>query len=259
MRKLLLASAAAGALLASACVATPDGEPVASAPASTASTTRFPGPPVAGAIGSELYGPGVTVRAEIQGDTNTLTFRPDGTVSNLVHSTNQTVQGHWWVANNQLCIHWQGASRNECWPYPRALQAGQTVTLTSNRGNTTRITMLSGSAASAACGTYGMVDRNNNGFIEANEWNAYRTGAYGFWDADRDGRVDRNEFMNCWQAGGFYPTDAYNRDYWTHYWSAFDANNDGWLSADEYWGAEAWTRLDRNRNGILDSDEWRWW
>ena len=39
----------------------------------------------------------------------------------------------------------------------------------------------------------------------------------------------------------------------------FDANGDGYLSADEYWSTAAWTRIDRNANGRIDADEWVWW
>lgn len=114
-------------------------------------------------------------------------------------------------------------------------------------------------AGYAPCGTYGNLDRDTDGFIESHEWNAYRAGAYRYWDTDRDGRVDRNEFMNCWYGAGFYDSNYYNRDDWNHYWSAFDVNNDGWLDSNEYWSAAAWTRLDRNRNGRLDANEYRWW
>ena len=113
--------------------------------------------------------------------------------------------------------------------------------------------------AGAACGTYGMVDQNNDGYIEAGEWNAYRTGAYSYWDMNRDGRISRTEFQNCWQGGGFYASNYYNRDYWGNYYSAFDANGDGYLDSNEYWGTAAWTRMDRNRNGRIDADEYRWW
>ena len=54
--------------------------------------------------------------------------------------------------------------------------------------------------AAAICGTYGYVDVNNDGFICGDEWNTYRTGAYGFWDTDRDGRIDKSEFERCWRA-----------------------------------------------------------
>ena len=114
-------------------------------------------------------------------------------------------------------------------------------------------------AANNVCGTYGYVDVNNDGFISGDEWNTYRTSAYGFWDVDKDGRISRSEFENCYRAGGFYREAYYNPDYWTNYWSAFDANNDGFLSADEYWSAGAWTRIDRNANGRIDADEWVWW
>ena len=95
--------------------------------------------------------------------------------------------------------------------------------------------------------------------MEADEWNAWRTSGYSYWDMDRDGRISRTEFQNCWYGGGFYRADYYNRDYWTNYWTAFDANNDGYLSADEYWSAAAWARMDRNANGRIDPNEWRWW
>jgi hypothetical protein len=112
-------------------------------------------------------------------------------------------------------------------------------------------------AAGGPCGTYGYVDVNNDGWISGSEWNTYRTSTYANWDVNRDGRVDRSEFENCWRAGGFY-RDAYyySPDYWNTYWTAFDANGDGWLSADEYWSTNAWNSLDRNRNGRIDQDEW---
>ena len=109
------------------------------------------------------------------------------------------------------------------------------------------------------CGTYGYVDVNNDGFISGDEWNTYRTSTYGSWDVDRDGRISRSEFERCYRAGGFYREAYYNPDYWPNYWTGFDANNDGFLSADEYWSASAWTRIDRNLNGRIDADEWVWW
>ena len=114
-------------------------------------------------------------------------------------------------------------------------------------------------AAYQACGTYGYVDRNSDGWVDLAEYNAWRAGGYGYWDIDRDGRISRDEFRNCWYGGGFYASNSYNRDYWTNYWTAFDANNDGWLSSDEYWSAAAWARMDRNNNGRIDADEYRWW
>jgi hypothetical protein len=143
MRYAHLCALAGGVLTIVACaeVTTPEGQPVAATPAGAAT---YPGPPEAGALGSELYAPNATVRVDLQGDTNTLTFRPDGTVTNFVHSNHMTVQGHWWVVNNQLCINWAGTNRPECWPYPVAWVPGQTLTVTSDRGNTVKVTLLSG-------------------------------------------------------------------------------------------------------------------
>ena len=108
----------------------------------------------------------------------------------------------------------------------------------------------------AVCGTYGPIDRNGDGRISTAEWNDYRTGAYRGWDLNGDGRISRREYANCWYGGGFYTT--YNKAAYEPSWMAFDANGDGWLSADEYWSAAEWARLDRNGDGIVDSSEWPW-
>jgi hypothetical protein len=137
MRHSLNAAALAAAFLASAC---------ATSPATTPEGTPVHTVPAAGALGSELYGEGVTVRVDLSGrEYNTLTFHNDGTVSNLIHSSGQVARGRWWLADQQLCLNWDGTSRPECWPYPTALQPGQAVSLTSDRGNRVTVTMLRGS------------------------------------------------------------------------------------------------------------------
>ena len=109
--------------------------------------------------------------------------------------------------------------------------------------------LLAGTAAAiAGCATVAPVTASNS-----------VCGTYGYWDVDKDGRISRSEFENCWRGGGFYRDAYYNPGYWTNYWSAFDANNDGYLSSDEYWSAAAWTRIDANGNGRIDSNEWVWW
>lgn len=114
-------------------------------------------------------------------------------------------------------------------------------------------------AARDICGIYGYVDVNSDGMITGTEWNTFRTGAYAAWDINADGRVDRGEFESCWRAGGFYRDPYYDPTHWTYYWSAFDANGDGYLSNEEYWSAAALARIDRNRNGRIDANEWIWW
>jgi hypothetical protein len=114
-------------------------------------------------------------------------------------------------------------------------------------------------AAGGVCGSYGYIDVNNDGIISGDEWNTFHARTYGDWDLNHDGRVSRSEFETCYRGGGFYRTAYYNPDYWTNYWSAFDVNGDGYLSADEYWSAAAWGQIDRNHNGRIDSDEWVWW
>ena len=113
--------------------------------------------------------------------------------------------------------------------------------------------------AANVCGNYGYVDVNNDGYITGNEWNTYRSSTYNYWDTNGDGRISQSEFEHCYRAGGFYRTGYYNPDYWPQYWSSFDDNRDGYLSADEYWSANAWARIDRNLNGRIDANEWLWW
>lgn len=114
-------------------------------------------------------------------------------------------------------------------------------------------------ATAGPCGNYGYVDVNDDGWITGDEWSTWRSRAYPMWDTDHDGRISRIEFERCYRAGGFYRDTYYKPDYWTNYWSGFDANRDGYLSADEYWSASVWARADRNGNGRIDSDEWIWW
>ena len=108
------------------------------------------------------------------------------------------------------------------------------------------------------CSNYGMIDRDGDGFIEATEWNAFRTNAYTDWDINNDGRVDRNEFGACWYGGGF-ATTGFDRDAWEHHWTAFDADRSGHLDRNEFFGTAAWTRLDRDRDDRIDlrRGEWR--
>ena len=102
----------------------------------------------------------------------------------------------------------------------------------------------------------GAIDSNGDGRISNAEWDSYRTAGYSSWDVDRDGRISRAEYANCWYGGGFYTT--YNRAAWEPSYRAFDANGDGWLSSEEYWGTSAWSQYDRNRDGVIDSSEWPW-
>ena len=107
----------------------------------------------------------------------------------------------------------------------------------------------------APCGS-SRLDANGDGRVSNAEYDAYRAGAYGGWDTNRDGRISRSEYADCWYGGGFYTT--YQRQAYEPSWTAFDTNNDGYLSSDEYWSAAQWARLDRNGDGVVDSTEWPW-
>ena len=108
----------------------------------------------------------------------------------------------------------------------------------------------------ASCGSYGLIDRNNDGRVSRAEYDSWSSGSYRSWDANGDGRISQAEYANCWYGGGFYST--YNRSAWEPSYGAFDTNRDGYLSADEYWGTSAYNAYDRNRDGMIDSTEWPW-
>jgi hypothetical protein len=73
------------------------------------------------------------------GQVSTLHFAPNG----VVHAEfgGQQVTGTWVAAPGQLCFSWAGSSR-ECWPYTAPLRRGETVSLTSDRGNRVQVTLL---------------------------------------------------------------------------------------------------------------------
>ena len=77
--------------------------------------------------GSEITGQSIQVQTN--GIVNTVYFDPGG-VARITTPAGTTVQGHWMVEGQMLCL--QTASGRECWPYQSAFQAGQPVTLTSS-------------------------------------------------------------------------------------------------------------------------------
>jgi hypothetical protein len=104
--------------------------------------TPFLAPAVASAQsmqpGAELNGQQVQVAAA-NGDVNTLSFQPDGTV--YISSTNgQSAQGNWSVVNNNMCITAGGA--RECWQYRAPFRAQQAMQMVSDCGATTSWTAM---------------------------------------------------------------------------------------------------------------------
>ena len=120
MMRPVLAAAAAAALL-SAC-----------------GTLRDRSPEPRMAPGEELIGE--TLRLETaNGQTTMLRFKREGVVTAEFGDNSTT--GSWVAAGNQLCFSWAGRSR-DCWPYDRPFERGETVTVTSDRGNVVRVTLL---------------------------------------------------------------------------------------------------------------------
>ena len=88
--------------------------------------------------GSELIDQRVRMQTAA-GQVSTLHFAPNGEVH--AEFGGRQVTGTWVATPSQLCFSWQGSSR-ECWPYTAALRRGETVSLTSDRGNRVQVTLL---------------------------------------------------------------------------------------------------------------------
>ena len=110
-----LAAASAAALLAAGCA-----------------TTRGPAP------GSELAGRTLRMQAA-NGEVTTLRFRDNGRVRATFRG--RALDGRWEAGERRLCFFWPRVAR-ECWPYRQRFERGRTRTLTSDRGNVVRVTML---------------------------------------------------------------------------------------------------------------------
>lgn len=73
------------------------------------------------------------------GEVTRLSFRNNGTVRAAFRG--RTLNGRWQVSSRRLCFSWPNA-RRECWPYREPFVRGRARTLTSDRGNVVRVTML---------------------------------------------------------------------------------------------------------------------
>jgi len=73
------------------------------------------------------------------GAASRMQFRPNGQV--IAAFGERSITGEWNLAAEGLCFRW-GSAPIECWPYSRPFRRGETVTVTSTRGNTVQVTRL---------------------------------------------------------------------------------------------------------------------
>jgi hypothetical protein len=88
--------------------------------------------------GSELVGQTLRMQTS-RGQVSTLQFRNNGIVRAVFGK--QEIVGRWQVEPVRLCFLWTGAPR-ECWPYPTPFRRGETRGITSDRGNSVRVTRI---------------------------------------------------------------------------------------------------------------------
>lgn len=102
--------------------------------------------------------------------------------------------------------------------------------------------------ADPPAGTSAGWDINNDRNFDQAEFTGYGDRGFLGWDNDKDQRLSNAEFEQGWtQAGWREPGTAF---------TAFDDNNDTFLSNDEFFGEDEFTEWDKNRNGMLEDDEW---
>lgn len=83
---------------------------------------------------------GSTVRVEAaNGQVTNLVFQRDGDV--VAHFGDRETRGAWALERGGLCFTWGGSFR-ECWPHSRPFRPGRTETVTSDRGNVVRVTLV---------------------------------------------------------------------------------------------------------------------
>jgi predicted small secreted protein len=91
-----------------------------------------------GGQGQDLAGR--TLRMETaRGQVTTLRFGDRGAVR--ADFGQRSLDGRWTIERRRLCFYWPRAPR-ECWPYREPFERGRTRTITSDRGNVVRVTML---------------------------------------------------------------------------------------------------------------------
>ena len=90
------------------------------------------------APGDELVGRTLRMQTT-NGQVTTLQFRGNGTVHAAFGSG--SLEGRWDVEDRSLCFFWPRAPR-ECWPYRAPFERGRTRSVTSDRGNVLRVTLL---------------------------------------------------------------------------------------------------------------------
>lgn len=73
---------------------------------------------------------------------NQLQFLPDGIVYIVPRNRAIRFPARWEIRDNWLCVNWRPRGP-ECWPYEQGFRVGEPVTLTSDRGQTVRVTLIS--------------------------------------------------------------------------------------------------------------------
>lgn len=95
-----------------------------------------------GDAGQALLGTTVEVASANRRVRNRLQFLPDGIVYIVPENRMVRFPARWEIRDNWLCVNWRPRGP-ECWPYEQGFRVGEPVTLTSNRGQTVHITLIS--------------------------------------------------------------------------------------------------------------------
>lgn len=94
-------------------------------------------------------------------------------------------------------------------------------------------------------------DTNADGLLQEAEYSAWDQQGISGWDLNNDNRLDQQEFATGWTNAGFSNPDAV--------FTAWDDDNDTFLSDDEFFDDEEWGEWDTNNSGILEANEFAYY
>jgi hypothetical protein len=73
---------------------------------------------------------------------NTIYLDGDGSLRIVNEEAGGVSRGHWFARGRDVCVEWRPRGR-ECWPFDQVAESGVPTVVTSDRGQTIRVRVLS--------------------------------------------------------------------------------------------------------------------
>lgn len=91
------------------------------------------------------------------------------------------------------------------------------------------------------------LDTNRNGVVELAEYNSFSGFSFDEWNQDGNEELTAAEFHSCWRALGWGNSEPA--------FAAFDDDNDGILTSEEFFGRDEFQLWDKNSDSALSPEE----